>query len=237
MSDIKNNPSPKTRQEAYLLDLINDVVSLDKEISKVHQSVRGLGEEIPSIADNEVKRAGALYLAEMSGELIRVVKQNSGDANAAERQKTFAWAAGSLVGLSMFMFGAGMALGSQNGMGWGFLTVLALGVGFIGGLVALQLLVAGGQVSLNQKIENQATQPEQTTQATRVGPANSSWTMDEFNQGMKSVLPKTNDKLAEACRYVLIRKMDIDEAASNVKIFPRMVRDAVYKLQEWKKNN
>lgn len=85
MSDVMPPGGPKTRQEAYLLGLIDDVVTLDNQIAKLRESVVGLGEAIPGMADKEMQRAGEAVIATLSGQVGRIAQTVAGDAAAVEK--------------------------------------------------------------------------------------------------------------------------------------------------------
>ncbi|WP_426166316.1 hypothetical protein [Polaromonas sp. DSP2-3-2b2] len=89
MNDPIATGTPKTRQEAYLLDLIGDVVTLDKQICKLHESVLSLGEALPGLANKEMKRAGDQAILALSGQVGTIAQKIAGDAAAVERNNSF----------------------------------------------------------------------------------------------------------------------------------------------------
>jgi hypothetical protein len=206
--------------------LTNKIDEQNMQVISSAEVIKKAAELIKQNSDAAVLNAKETVNQAQLDSATRFERRMAGVVSAAERQKTFAWAAGSLVGLSMFMFGAGMALGSQNGMGWGFLTVLALGVGFIGGLVALQLLVAGGQLSTGSKSAKSDSAS---------GGSDSAWTLADFLQAMKETKATDNHKVVQACQYVLVRKMGISEASEKERVPRAMVQKSILKLQNWKK--
>lgn len=102
--------TPKTRQEAYLLDLIGDVVTLDKQICKLHESVLSLGQELPGLANKEMKRAGDEAILALSGEVGKIAQRIAGDAADSERyyaRNKAVGFVGAVVLLTALLFGGG----------------------------------------------------------------------------------------------------------------------------------
>lgn len=185
--------------------LYEDSLKDIRELTERLEAVSALVSESNRVADQDSRRVG-------------VAQRVSSDVAAAERQKTFVWAAGSLAVLSMFIFGAGMAVGSQNGMGWGFLAALALGIGFIGGLVALQLLYAGGQVA------------EAFTGKDDVGKF--AWTPTTFIRAAEAIKPVLEARVAIACKHVLLDNKTVANAAKMEKILPKSVKMALLQFSK-----
>ena len=81
--------------------------------------------------------------------------QNSTVLDKASQQKTFAIAAASLAGFGIFMFGAGLALGSVD-LGFISLAALAALIGFLGGLLTLHLLTASENTASTDALKSEA---------------------------------------------------------------------------------
>lgn len=214
--------------------------TIPDKIAKAGGEIRQVGADVDAAirkATHETltEHAGALKVqaelvaAQNQKALIRdvgkIAQQIAGNTAAAERHKSFVWAAGSLTLLSMVMFVAGMALGSNNGMGWGFLSVLALGIGFLGGLVALKLLYAGGQVSqvsIVKDKESNSFNDEQWTETRRI-------------RATKAL--GLEPRVAAACRQVLRGNKSVEDAARIENLLPQNVQKALLQFQQWSENN
>lgn len=110
MNDPIATGTPKTRQEAYLLDLIGDVVTLDKQICKLHESVLSLGQALPDLANKEMKRAGDQAILALSGEVGKIAQRIAGDAADTERyyaRNKAVGFVGAVVVLTASLFGGG----------------------------------------------------------------------------------------------------------------------------------
>lgn len=213
--------------DAVAAQVMGEINTLTKMIDRLNGEIQQKIEAFPGAADKEMNRAGGEYLASMSSELIRVVKQNSGDSNAVERQKTLVWAIGSLTVLSMFMFGTGMALGSQVGLGAGFLAAFALGIGLVGGMVLCQTLIAGDQVLPVGLVR--ATASERKSVSDFV------WTPEKIMLAGQEM--KIDARTLVACKNVLINKEDSIVAARKENLFPAQAERALIKLKEWKEKH
>jgi hypothetical protein len=116
MSAPFEKDSPKTRQEAYLLNLISDVVTLDNELGKLRQDVLNFHEVIPAVADKEMKRAGAVAIESLAGEVGKIARRVAGDAAAVEKHTAFTKAvlvASASVLACAFLFGGGGFLAAK----------------------------------------------------------------------------------------------------------------------------
>lgn len=156
-----------------------------------------------------------------------VYQRISSDSATSERQKTFVWAAGSLTMLSMFMFGAGMALGAKAGLGAVLLAAMSSGFGLIAGLVLFQVLVAGQQVSTGevkaQKNQNSSVNDDK-------------WTETKILQAARAI--GLEPKITAACQHVLLGTYTTAfQAAVREKVNPIHVKNALMKCEEWKQNN
>lgn len=167
-------------------------------------------------------------MADLQGERSRAAQRISSDVTAAQRHKSFVWAAGSMTVFGMTLFGAGMALGSV-GFGVGFLAAIALGIGLVTGLVLCQVLVAGEQVALIHREENKTIQSKEVTEFV--------WTKDLFFRATQEVWPtiKIHSKEFTACHNVLFNNKSVSDAAKNEKMLPAAVERLLAKLKIWQK--
>lgn len=210
--------------DAVAAQVMGEINTLTKRIDRLNGEIQQKIEAFPGAADKEMNRAGGEYLASMSSELIRVVKQNSGDSNAVERQKTLVWAIGSLTVLSMFMFGTGMALGSQVGLGVGLLAAFALGIGLVGGMVLCQTLIAGEQVNVKAKtIGNKAGFKAESE---------NKWTEAGLMKAALNTMETKDPHVLAACRDVLVNGTDMFPAAQKAKIGYQDLKSAIENLQK-----
>lgn len=163
-------------------------------------------------------------LAGLESKRVNVVQHVSSDAAAADRQKTFVWAAGSLAVFGMALLGAGMALGSRVGLGVGFLAAISLGIGLVGGMVLCQVLIAGEQVlpfSLGKDKEIQSKSVNDFA-----------WTPATFMRAAQAVKPGLESRVAVACKHVLLDNKSISNAAKMEKVFPNAVERALRQFHE-----
>lgn len=117
--ETNNEKIPRTRQEAYTLDLIGDVVALDKEIQNLRNSFNGFRDEAPKLADKEMKRAGEAALDALSSEVAKIARRVAGDAAAAESHNAFVkacvFATGALLVSGLVFSGGGFVLAKFMG--------------------------------------------------------------------------------------------------------------------------
>lgn len=134
--------------------------------------------------------------------------------------------AGKLAAICIPLFVAGLLLGARDGIGWGFLAALTLGlgVGLVGGLLLYQGLISGGQVlpfSLGKGKE---------IQIKRVN--DDAWTPTTFFRAAESMKPPLEARVAIACKHVLLDNMSVSNAAKLEKVFPQFVERALRQFRE-----
>lgn len=168
-------------------------------------------------------------MADADSERVGAAQHVASDVAAAERQKTLVWAIGSLTVLSMFMFGTGMALGSQVGLGAGFLAAIALGIGLVGGMVLCQTLIAGDQVKVKEKTTG--------IKAVVKAESESRWTEAELMKVALNTRETANTRVLNACRDVLVNGNDMFASAQKAQLGHQQIKNAVERLQERKKLN
>lgn len=166
--------------------------------------------------------AQAVLMAEKNQQALirdvgKIAQRIAGNTAAAERQKSFTWAAGSMTVFGIALFGAGMALGSQVGLGVGFLAAIALGVGLVSGLVLCQVLIAGGQVlPINRGTEK----------------SDFIWTPSTWLRAVQEIRPALEPKVAAASKHVLLDNKSVSNAAKMEKVFPNSVERALRQFRE-----
>lgn len=136
--------------------IMGELDGLTKKIDRLDISLEDKIESLPSAADKEMKRAGAAAVSALSEEIGKISKTVALESAAAERQKSFVWAAGSMTIFGAAMYAAGLVLGSQSagGMGWGYLTAISMAIGIASGLLLFQILSIGERLEI--KTENGA---------------------------------------------------------------------------------
>lgn len=167
--------------------------------------------------------AQAVLMAEQNQQALirdvgKIAQRIAGNTAAAERQKSFTWAAGSMTVFGMALFGAGMALGSRAGLWVGFLAAIALGVGLVSGLVLCRVLIASGQVT------------EAFIGKDAVGKV--AWTPTTFFSTAQAIKPGLEARVAIACRHVLLDNKSVAYAAKMEKVFPNAVERALRQFRE-----
>ena len=109
--------TPRTRQEAFILDLIGDVVTLDQEIKNLSSSFDNFKNEAPKLADKEMRRASDSAIEALSARVAVIAQRIAGDAAETESRnalvKASVYATASLLVCSLVLGGGGFALGKS----------------------------------------------------------------------------------------------------------------------------
>lgn len=109
--------APRTRQEAFILDLIGDVVTLDGEIQNLRDSFNNFKNEAPKLADKEMRRASDSAIEALSARVAVIAQRIAGDAAETESRNAFVkasvYATAALFVCSLVLGGGGYALGKS----------------------------------------------------------------------------------------------------------------------------
>ena len=109
--------TPRTRQEAFILDLIGDVVTLDQEIKNLSSSFDNFKNEAPKLADKEMQRASDSAIEALSARVAVIAQRIAGDAAETESRNAFVkasvYATAALLVCSLVLGGGGYALGKS----------------------------------------------------------------------------------------------------------------------------
>ena len=204
--------------------IMGELDGLTKKIARLDISLEDKIESLPSAADKEMKRAGAAAVSALSEEIGKISKTVALESAAAERQKSFVWAAGSMTIFGAAMYAAGLVLGSQSagGMGWGYLTAISMAIGIASGLLLFQILSIGERLEI--KTENGAIK-----KSSHLPHSNKKWTEQEIRKTAKSI--EMYDPVTNACVPVMTGAMTLVEAAEKYGFQPKNLQEFINRIE------